>query len=101
MITYTTYENNQKEIKINIFEGENQYVKYNHELGEIIIKDLPEKRKGEIKIYLKFIIHINGILTIFAKENDNLHQFQINNYMNLLETDIIKLKEKYEKLFPK
>ena len=101
MITYTTYEDNQKEIKINIFEGENQYVKYNHELGEIIIKDLPEKRKGEIKIYLKFIIHINGILTIIAKENDNLHQFQINNYMNLLETDIIKLKEKYEKLFPK
>ena len=64
IISYKSYEDNQKEIKINIFEGENQYVKYNHELGDIIIKDLPEKRKGEIKIYQQNFILI--LMKIFV-----------------------------------
>jgi molecular chaperone DnaK len=64
IISYKSYEDNQKEIKIDIFEGKNQYVKYNHELGDIIIKDLPEKRKGEIKIYQQNFILI--LMKIFV-----------------------------------
>ena len=100
-IIYEVYEDNQKELKINIFEGEKKYVKYNHLLGSILIKDLPEKNKGKIKIHLKFFIDINGILLITANENNNSVQFTIKNYMNFLESDIIKIKEKYERLFPK
>ena len=97
---YETYKVNQKQLKINIFEGDKKYVKYNNLLGEILI-DLSLKRKGKIKFYLKFAIKINGILTITAKENNNLYNFEIKNYMNLLEQNIIKIKEKYAKLFPK
>ena len=100
LITYKSYDNIQKELKINIFQGEEKYVKYNNLLGEIIIKDLPKKRK-ELLIYLNFFIDANGILTIIAKENNNLYQIEIKSDMWLLSQDNLKIKEKYEQLFHK
>ena len=101
IVTFKTYENNQKDIKINIFEGEKKYVKHNNLLGEILIKDLSKKTNEEFLIYLNFLIDVNGILTIAVIENNNLYQIEIKNDMNLLEQDILKIKDKYEKLFPK
>lgn len=47
---YKTVENNQTICQINIYEGENQKVKDNLNLGKFYLKNLPKKPAGEAKI---------------------------------------------------
>jgi molecular chaperone DnaK (HSP70) len=46
--TYTTPEDNLTSLWINIYEGERPLAKDNHFLGELVIKGLPPKPKGEV-----------------------------------------------------
>ena len=48
--TYLTTENNQTFINAKIYEGEKKYTKYNHILGNLILSNLPKKKKGEVFI---------------------------------------------------
>ena len=65
---YETSRDNQTVVSIEIYEGEKKYVKYNHILGELFIKNIPPKPKGEVKIKVNFFIDVNGILTVTATE---------------------------------
>ena len=65
---YRTSHDNQKVARIRIYEGEKKYVKYNHVLGELYLKNLPPKPKGKVKIKVKFFIDVNGILNVTAAE---------------------------------
>ena len=110
---YTTTEDNQTAASIDVYEGEKKYVKYNHILGKLLLKDLPPKPKGEVKIRVKFFIDVNGILTVTAYElspkgeelrsvkteieyqsiglnNEQLKQLKIKNKKYLEKTNIIK-----------
>ena len=66
--TYFTTIDYQKEARITVYEGEKQYVKYNHKLGEILISNLTPKPKGKVQILVKFFIDVNGILNVTASE---------------------------------
>ena len=87
---YKTVEDFQSKGKIPIYEGENKYVKYNHYLGEFVLKDLPLKRKGEVKISVSISIDINGILCVKAYEpTKNLsNSINIINNKGIQENDI-------------
>ena len=65
---YSTTSDYQKEAKITIYEGEKKYVKYNHKLGELTVKDLTPKPKGKVKVKVNFFIDVNGILSVTASE---------------------------------
>jgi hypothetical protein len=65
---YCTSHDNQKVAQIKIYEGEKKYVKYNHVLGELYLRNLPPKPKGKVKIKVKFFIDVNGILNVTAAE---------------------------------
>lgn len=65
---FTTSEDNQKEVIINIYQGENENVKKNHFLGKIILKDIQPLPKGVPKIKISFEADVNGIYRITAKD---------------------------------
>ena len=97
METYHTIEDNQECVNAIIYEGEKKYTKYNHILGNLILSNLPKKKKGEVFIDVKFFIDVNGILTVTATEQStgNTVETQIkNDSVNLTDEDIEKLKEK-------
>ena len=79
--TYETTENNQTFINEKLYEGEKKYTKYNHILGNLILNNLPKKKKGEVKINVKIFIDVNGILTVTATEKStgNSVETQIKN----------------------
>jgi len=60
--TYQTSQDNQSNVYIDIYEGERKYTKYNHKFGNAELKEIPKKKKGEVKIDVKFFINVNGIL---------------------------------------
>ena len=57
-------------VRIQIFEGENKYVKDNYPLGSFKIFNLPKKLKKDIYIEVIFELDINSILTVSAKVKD-------------------------------
>ena len=102
--TYKTVEDYQTRANIIIYEGEKKYIKYNHILGNLILNNLPKKKKGEVFIDIKFFIDVNGILTVTATEQStgNTVETQIkNDTVNLTDEDIEKLKEKNKKYLEK
>ena len=100
--TYETAEDYEHTVQITIFEGENKFVKYNHILGVAYLTNLPRKKKGEVKICVKFFIDVNGILTVTATEKETGKFIETtikNDNIGMTEQDIAKIKEKNKKLY--
>lgn len=66
---FTTYKDNQTGFKINIFQGEEKYVKNCQLLTEFKITGLPKQPAGSIKILITFQIDADGLLTVIVEEN--------------------------------
>ena len=83
---FETNHDNQTEILIRVFEGEEKTVDKNKKLGEFNLINLPEKPKGEVKIDVFFKINVNGILEVTAKEcekENNYNEIRIVNHKEI------------------
>ena len=99
---YQTSYDYQTEVKIEIYEGEKKYTKYNHVLGSVEMSGVPPKKKGEVKIDVNFFIDVNGILTVSAVEKANGQSIEtkiINDTVGLTDRDIEELRKKNEKFY--
>jgi len=65
--TFTTTENNQEQIEINIFEGEASRVSDNIYLGKLTLSDIPPSPKGVPEIEVTFEVDANRLLTASAR----------------------------------
>ena len=65
---YETLVDNQEDILISIYEGENDYVKFNKLLGQFKLNHIPKRKKGEVICEVSFNIDKNSILTVTAIE---------------------------------
>jgi L1 cell adhesion molecule like protein len=61
---FTTDFDNQKEIKVNVYEGNKALTKDNNLLGTFSIPGLTPAPRGQIQIPVVFKIDVNGILTV-------------------------------------
>lgn len=59
----------QSSVLIRIYEGENEMVKDNEFIGELILDGIQSKKKGEQEIEITFDLDVNSELTITAVEN--------------------------------
>ena len=65
---YITTQDNQRNIKFEIFAGERKLIKDNILLDRIILKGLPQMNKGQVRIEVIFEVDENFILHVTAKE---------------------------------
>lgn len=65
---FTTSEDNQEEVIVNIYQGENKNVKDNCFLGKIVLKDIKRAPKGVPRIEIAFEADVNGIYRVTAKD---------------------------------
>ncbi|ELQ74029.1 Molecular chaperones mortalin/PBP74/GRP75, HSP70 superfamily [Trachipleistophora hominis] len=65
---FTTSEDNQEEVIVNIYQGESENVKDNCFLGKIILKDIKKAPKGVPRIEVGFEADVNGIYRVTAKD---------------------------------
>ena len=68
--TFRTVDHNQKEIQVEVYQGEHSLCRDNRKLGEFKMKNLPQRSAGEVTMDVRFTYDLNGLLEVEARVPD-------------------------------
>lgn len=64
---FYTAADGQTAASIEIYQGEYEWVKHNHRLGEFVLEGIPENKAGAEAVEVTYRYNLNGILEVTAK----------------------------------
>lgn len=91
--TFTTIVDNQKQVEINVYQGERKVCKENIYLGKFTLSGIRKAKAGEPQIKVKFAIDVNGILKVSAYDVDTKvkHEIIIDSVRRLTQEEVQRL----------
>ncbi len=82
--SYSTVNDNQTQMSIETFKGENEQADKNIRLGKFLINDLPKKPAGKASVTVSITIKENYDMIVKAISNDTGNQIEANYYDSTL-----------------
>jgi molecular chaperone DnaK len=100
---YSTVQDGQSSVAIEVFQGENPVAMENVPLGAFKVENLPPRPAGTLKIEVHFDFDLNGILTVTATDKGagNQGSLEVNNtgVERLSSHEIVQARANLESLF--
>lgn len=95
---FSTAENNQTAVDINVLQGERPMARDNKSLGMFRLDGIPPAMRGLPQIEVTFDIDANGIVNVSAKDKatNKEQKITITNSSNLSDDDIEKMVKEAE-----
>jgi molecular chaperone DnaK len=92
---FSTAQDNQPSVEINICQGERQFVRDNKSIGRFHLDGIPPAQRGAPQIEVTFDIDANGILNVSAKDKGTgkEQKIRIEASSGLSEDEIKRMRE--------
>lgn len=92
---YSTVQDNQTSVRIEIYEGENEMAEENNFLGEFVLRDIAPRKAGEPNIEIEFEIDESGILHAEATDLDHgdTEDIRIEDVFTMTDEEIADRRE--------
>jgi len=96
--TFSTAEDNQSAVTINVFQGEREMAAGNKSLGQFNLNEIPSAPRGTPQIEVTFDLDANGILHVNAKDKatGKENKIVIKSSGGLSEEEIKKMEDDAE-----
>jgi molecular chaperone DnaK len=98
--TFTTSEDNQRRISVEVYQGEREIAAENHHVGGFVLSGIPPAPAGVPEIKIKFSIDDDGILSVEAADTGtgNSQSLQVSEGLALTGQEIERQKAQARRL---
>ncbi len=99
---FVTIKDNQSQVKVVVFQGDERHIDKNEILGEFRLEGIRAARAGDVQIDVTFAISVDGMVEVTATDVETGHNqvIRISGAVGITEQDLERMIEDHQSNLP-